>query len=56
VRGTFKGPAHQQLTVYVSVGYEDGHMFEEINSVKMQVLPTSVPEETLAEGFATQQQ
>jgi transglutaminase-like putative cysteine protease len=56
VRGTFKGPAHQQLTVYVSVGYEDGHVFEEINSVKMQVLPTVVPEEIQAESFAAQQQ
>jgi hypothetical protein len=56
VRGTFKGPAHQQLTVYVSVGYEDGHVFEEINSVKMQALPTVIPEEILVEGFAAQQQ
>ena len=56
VRGTFKGPAHQQLTVYVSVGYEDGHVFEEKNSVKMQALPTVVPEEILVEGFAAQQQ
>ncbi|MCU0382101.1 MAG: transglutaminase family protein [Chitinophagaceae bacterium] len=56
VRGTFKGPARQQLTVYVSVGYEDGHIFEEMNSVKMQALPTVVPDEPLIEGFAAQQQ
>jgi len=36
VKGTFKGPARQQLTVYVSVGYEDGHTFEEHNEVRMQ--------------------
>jgi transglutaminase-like putative cysteine protease len=56
VRGTFKGPARQQLTVYVSVGYEDGHVFEEMNSVKMQALPTVAPEEPIIEGFAAQQQ
>lgn len=33
VKGTFKGPAHQNLYVYVSVGYEDGHRFEERNQV-----------------------
>ena len=35
-KGTFKGPAHQLLSVYVSVGYEDGHVFEEVNDVKME--------------------
>jgi transglutaminase-like putative cysteine protease len=33
VKGTFKGPAKQNLSVFVSVGYEDGGMFEEINNV-----------------------
>ena len=33
VRGTFKGPARQKLTVFVSVGYEDGQFFEEMNNV-----------------------
>jgi transglutaminase-like putative cysteine protease len=32
-KGTFKGPAQQKLSVYVSIGYEDGHTFEEVNSV-----------------------
>jgi transglutaminase-like putative cysteine protease len=36
VKGTFKGIAKQRLSVYVSVGYEDGHVFEEINRVNMQ--------------------
>jgi transglutaminase-like putative cysteine protease len=38
VKGTFKGPARQSLSVYVSVGYEDGHIFEEINKVKMDAI------------------
>lgn len=33
VKGTFKGPAKQNLSVSVSVGYEDGQIFEEINNV-----------------------
>ena len=33
-KGTFKGPAKQSLSVYVSVGYEDGQVFEEITDVK----------------------
>lgn len=36
VKGTFKGPARQQLTVHVSVGYEDGHTFEDVNEVRME--------------------
>lgn len=56
VKGTFKGPAHQTLSVYVSVGYEDGHIFQELNNVKMQVFPSSQPDEILSESFAGQQQ
>jgi transglutaminase-like putative cysteine protease len=37
VKGTFKGPANQALSVHVSVGYEDGHVFEEDNAVNMTV-------------------
>lgn len=33
VKGTFKGPARQKLSVFVSVGYEDGHVFEDLNNV-----------------------
>jgi len=36
VKGTFKGSAKQSLSVYVSVGYEDGQTFEEISKVKME--------------------
>lgn len=33
IKGTFKGPAKQKLSVFVSVGYEDGHVFEDLNNV-----------------------
>ncbi len=54
VKGTFKGPARQVLSVFVSVGYEDGHIFQDQNNVRMQELH-SQPEEILFEGFAGQQ-
>lgn len=41
VKGTFKGPAHQTLSVYVSVGYEDGHSFEELNKVVINAESTN---------------
>lgn len=56
IKGTFKGPAHQKLSVFVSIGYEDGHKFEEINNVKMQELDPDVKEELVDESFAAQQQ
>lgn len=36
VKGTFKGLTRQTLSVSVSVGYEDGRHFEEINDVQLQ--------------------
>jgi transglutaminase-like putative cysteine protease len=36
VKGSFRGPANQKLSVFVSVGYEDGHTFEEINDVQIR--------------------
>lgn len=36
MKGTFKGPARQQLSVFVAVGYEDGYVFEELNNVHLQ--------------------
>jgi transglutaminase-like putative cysteine protease len=56
VKGTFKGPARQTLSLYVSVGYEDGHIFEESNNVKMSVQPSAAQEEPVVEGLAGQQQ
>ena len=35
IKGTFKGLAEQKLSVWVSVGYEDGHQFEELNNVNL---------------------
>lgn len=35
VKGRFKGTANQHLSVFVSVDYEDGHLFEELNEVKL---------------------
>ena len=43
VKGTFKGPANQALSVLVSVGYENGHVFEEQHAVKMTIEPSIVP-------------
>jgi transglutaminase-like putative cysteine protease len=36
VRGSFRGLANQHLTVFVSVDYEDGRIFEELNKVDVQ--------------------
>ena len=36
VKGIFKGFARQTLSVCVSIGYEDGRQFEEINDVQLQ--------------------
>jgi transglutaminase-like putative cysteine protease len=55
VKGTFKGPARQSLSVYVSVSYEDGAIFEEMNKVKMEKIDSkdAVPD---LESFEGQQQ
>ncbi len=55
-KGTFKGPARQTLSVYVSVGYEDGHVFEEMNKVQMQTQPSDSKEVLIDEGYGEQQQ
>jgi hypothetical protein len=36
VKGTFKGFAEQILSVSVSITYEDGRLFEEMNNVKLK--------------------
>lgn len=54
VKGSFKGPAHQHLSVYVSVGYEDGNIFEDLTNVEMEEQPLS--EDEIPENFAGQQQ
>jgi transglutaminase-like putative cysteine protease len=46
IKGTFKGPANHDLMVYVSVGYEDGTVFEDENTVLLHKEPSeSVPVE-----------
>ena len=36
VKGTYRGSSRQALYVHVSVGYEDGHTFEETTEVRME--------------------
>lgn len=55
VKGTFKGPAQQSLSVYVSVGYEDGIVFEEVNNVQLEKSSFS-KDELLIDNFDAQQQ
>lgn len=45
IKGTFKGLARQTLSVCVSIGYEDGRQFEEINDVKLQEVSSRVQEQ-----------
>ena len=56
VKGTFKGIAKQTLSIFVSVGYEDGHRFEDKNNVKMQVQTQEGTEAWQAEYLAAIQQ
>lgn len=56
IKGTFKGPARQSLSIYVSVGYEDGHVFEEINNVKMEAIPGADELPDYIENSSGQQQ
>jgi transglutaminase-like putative cysteine protease len=56
VKGTFKGATRQHLFVYVSVGYEDGHVFEETTEVKMNNFEEpSVSASELMAAMAVQQ-
>jgi transglutaminase-like putative cysteine protease len=41
VKGSFRGPANQHLTVFVSVDYEDGQIIEEINKVDLRRINTA---------------
>ena len=45
VKGTFKGLAKQTLSVCVSIGYEDGSHFEEINDVQLQEITFETKEQ-----------
>lgn len=56
VKGTFKGPARQSLSVYVAVSYEDGATFEEMTNVKMERLSGGDEVPDLASFEGQQQQ
>ncbi len=43
VKGTFKGPANQSLSVYVSVGYENGQVIEDNHAVQLTLEQPLVP-------------
>ena len=45
IKGTFKGLARQTLSVSVSIGYEDGRHYEEINDVLLEEIPLEVKEQ-----------
>jgi len=36
VKGSFRGPANQELTVFVSIDYEDGQAIQELNNVDLR--------------------
>ncbi len=44
MKGAFKGQAFQSLSVYVSVGYEDGKTFEDLNDVRLDVSKSHMEE------------
>ena len=55
-KGTFKGPARQSLSVYVSVGYEDGVTFEALNNLQLENRFSDEVPEIIIDTFAGQQQ
>lgn len=55
VKGTFKGAAQQTLTVFVSVNYEDGKIFEELNNVHLSEQQASGRIGLTDEDYAGQQ-
>lgn len=56
VKGTFKGPARQKLSVYVAVGYEDGEIFEDRNNVQLQTANTNDLKDLGMDNYAEEQQ
>jgi transglutaminase-like putative cysteine protease len=56
VKGTFKGPARQYLSVYVAVSYEDGNTFQDLTKVKMDKIDGTEDPPEYIESFAGQQQ
>jgi len=56
VKGIFKGLAKQTLSVCVSIGYEDGRQFEEINDVQLQEVSPEFQEQLDSIELLHQQQ
>jgi transglutaminase-like putative cysteine protease len=56
VKGAFKGLAHQHLSVFVSVGYEDGHVFENLSDVQLGLPETTDTTEPWQDELMAQQQ
>jgi transglutaminase-like putative cysteine protease len=56
VKGTFKGLAKQTLSVSVSIGYEDGRHFEEVNNVLLNEVSPELQEQIDTIDFKEQQQ
>ena len=60
IKGTFKGIANQSLSIYVSVGYEDGQVIEDTNDVVMQqerlLVPANIPKKYYEQQQQQQQQ
>jgi transglutaminase-like putative cysteine protease len=42
VKGSFRGPANQYLTVFVAVDYEDGHIISDLNQVDLKPEQTRI--------------
>jgi transglutaminase-like putative cysteine protease len=56
VKGTFKGFAKQTLSVSVSIEYEDGRQFEEVNDVKLKKISEEVQRQLDLIEYQQQQQ
>lgn len=54
-KGTFKGPANQELSVFLSVSYEDGSKVEDNNTVQMTKEPVLIQRVKVEEGAQQQQ-
>jgi transglutaminase-like putative cysteine protease len=50
VKGSFRGPANQHLTVFVGIDYEDGQVFEELNLVDLKRENTPVEPQQFAQA------
>ncbi len=50
VKGSFRGPANQYLTVFVGIDYEDGQVFEELNLVDLKRENTAAEPQQFAQA------